>query len=80
MQANDFNKMISGKDDDPLFLSEMNSNEVFSKTKLQENKKEIDPELLKEIRGHVSKYADLGKSRRWIKRWVARKYNISTYA
>ena len=80
MQTNDYNKMISGNFEDPLFVSEMRDEDDFSKENLQENKKEIDPELLKCIKRDVSKYSELGKSRRWIKRWIARKYNISTYA
>lgn len=54
-------------------------NGMPTKEKLQELKVPLSKEKVKEIQAVVSKYENLGKSRRWIRRYIKRKFNISEY-
>lgn len=46
---------------------------------LSETKIPPSEELLTEVRKAVSYYENLGKSRRWIRRYIKRKFNIVEY-
>lgn len=39
----------------------------------------VPKEVLIQVRQTVEKYTQLGKSRRWIRRYIKRKFNISEY-
>ncbi|GAA4156748.1 hypothetical protein GCM10022217_16070 [Chryseobacterium ginsenosidimutans] len=47
--------------------------------KLKSLKVPVSKELMIEVRKTVSHYETLGKSRRWIRRYIKRKYNIQEY-
>lgn len=87
MQSNDLNRLISDYEThenlkDLLIspipsqwgrASEMPIEEILKR------KEPINPDLLKIIRKDVNYYQTLGKSRRWIRRYIKRKYNITEY-
>lgn len=55
----------------------VSGNSAITKEQFEEKAKEIPQGKLKEINSHVERFKDMGKSRRWIKRWVKRKYSIT---
>lgn len=89
MQSNDLNKLMSNYEGltldtdcslNNIFISEFSPCGKWpSKEELKDAKKPISKELLTEIRKTVSYYETLGKSRRWIRRYIKRKYNITEY-
>lgn len=89
MQTNDLNKLLSNYGgltlDTDCSLSKIPISNLepctpmLSKEELKANKEPISKELLIKVRSDVSKYELLGKSRRWIRRYIKRKYNIVEY-
>lgn len=85
MQANDLNRLIGQYDnlDDikNILISpgRTKGKEQLTKEMLLKAKETINPILLQKVRMDVEYYQKLGKSRRWIKRWIKRKYNITEY-
>ncbi len=59
------------------FNGRLVTKEDFEKTK--KVKIPIPQKTLIEVRKTVSRYETLGKSRRWIRRYIKRKYNIVEY-
>ncbi|WP_313214210.1 hypothetical protein [Soonwooa sp.] len=82
MQSNDLNRLIGNYEDYDLNTLKASFFDTTSKPtdeELRKTAKAINPELLKTIRIDVERFQQLGKPRRWIKRWVKRKYNITEY-
>lgn len=93
MQSNDLNILAGSWDiqdlKDPfsminnIRISELPSNgRLVTKediNKAKEVKIHVPQEMLIEVRKTVSYYENLGKSRRWIRRYIKRKYNITEY-
>lgn len=86
MQTNDLNRLVSeyGNLEDLKNLMISPIGRGYGKTELSKEmvlkaKEAINPEFLKKVRADVEKFQLLGKSRRWIRRWVKRKYNITEY-
>lgn len=93
MQSNDLNKLLSSyeglsftqimKDECPsnnIQISELSPcRKRYSKEELKDAKKPISKELLVQVQSDVKKYELFGKSRRWIRRYIKRKYNITEY-
>lgn len=80
MQTNDLNRLI-GTEGDVLEALKVLQFEMIKPTKEEviKNSQNINPIFLKKVRADVERFQILGKSRRWIKRWVKRKYNITEY-
>ncbi|KUJ56430.1 hypothetical protein [Chryseobacterium aquaticum] len=85
MQSNDLSGLLSlqdlsGKD---FFISpfESSGNTGLKQriNELKELKIPLSKEKATEIQNVVSKYENLGKSRRWIRRYIKRKFNITEY-
>lgn len=82
MQSNDLSSMLSLQDCSmrDFYVSPFEPcNGMPSKEKLQELKVPLSKEKVIEIQNVVSKYETLGKSRRWIRRYIKRKFNITEY-
>lgn len=90
MQTNDLNKMLSTKICLEDFTENQFQNEIYAtefnavgliptKKELKQNKKPISEKVLQEVRKIAEYYQTLGKSRRWIKRYIKRKFNITEY-
>ena len=84
MQTNDLNKLLSQYGDseglkDIMFSNLNDSPELISKEEIQKLKETINPLFLQNVRSVVKEFENLGKSRRWIRRYVKRKFNITEY-
>jgi hypothetical protein len=80
MQTNDLNKLVSHYEDlTSVSISQIPSGFIGNSADMKALKTAIDESLIRKIRIDVQKYETLGKSRRWIRRWVKRKYNIVEY-
>ncbi|UKB81244.1 hypothetical protein [Chryseobacterium sp. MEBOG07] len=94
MQCNDLNILAIGNwnvcdfQNPESLLSKIRMSPVYSIGKLvteeeikalSETKIPPSEALLTEVRKTVSYYENLGKSRRWIRRYVKRKFNIVEY-
>lgn len=89
MQSNDLNKLMSNYEGltldtdcslNNIFISEFSPcGKLPSKEELRDAKKPISKELFIQVQSDVKKYELFGKSRRWIRRYIKRKYNITEY-
>ncbi len=83
MQSQDLTKLISDyakKDFTPnIFQCEVYQDLTEIKEKAKTLSVPMSEEMKRSISNDVSKYENLGKSRRWIRRYIKRKYNIIEY-
>ncbi|PTT24205.1 hypothetical protein DBR28_18575 [Chryseobacterium sp. HMWF028] len=91
MQSNDLNKLLAINPeggDVAQMLNNLNdvyvsvlprSGKTVSVEELKSIKQHISQDLLRKVRSDVEKFQKLGKSRRWIRRYIKRKYNIEEY-
>ncbi|WBV60262.1 hypothetical protein PFY12_14635 [Chryseobacterium camelliae] len=88
MQSNDLNHLLSSYEglsfEDCLSKNIMVSEfspcgKLPTKKELKETKTPISEQMMIEVRETVSYYENLGKSRRWIRRYIKRKFNITEY-
>lgn len=81
MQTNDFNRLIGTEGDalEGLRISQFLANFQPTKEELKAAAQTINPMFLKTVRADVEKFQKLGKPRRWIRRYIKRKYNITEY-
>ncbi|ROH98306.1 hypothetical protein EGI16_21755 [Chryseobacterium sp. G0240] len=91
MQSNDLNKLLSISPEggcvnemfkklNEIYISNYRrSGKTVSVEELKSLKKQISQDLLIKVRADVNKYQKLDKSRRWIRRYIKRKYDIEEY-
>lgn len=91
MQSNDLSKFLAINPeggDVAQFYKNLNdvyvsipprSGKTASVEELKSLKQPISQDLLRKVRSDVEKFQQLGKSRRWIRRYIKRKYNITEY-
>lgn len=91
MQSNDLNKLLAiypeggnveemiNKLNDVYVSVLPRSGKTVSVEELKSIKAPISQEFLRKVRSEVEKFQKLGRSRRWIRRYIKRKYNIEEY-
>lgn len=83
MQTNDLNRLVSQVENihnlKRVLVSNISNGRTYGKTALLKQKVPIGENLLQKVRKDVERFQTLGKSRRWIRRWIKRKYDIIEY-